>query len=51
MNPRKWPKTDELGLATIVGTLNIARPTNFIPSVNDAFAILTYEATAAPSAP
>ncbi len=26
----------------LIGTLNIARPTNFIPSVSDAFAILTY---------
>ncbi len=30
------------GIAAIVGTLNIARPTGFIPSVSDAFAILTY---------
>jgi hypothetical protein len=26
----------------LTGTLNIARPTNFIPNVSDAFAILTY---------
>jgi hypothetical protein len=31
-----------LSIAAIIGTLNIARPTNFIPGVNDAFAILTY---------
>ncbi len=30
------------GIAAIVGTLNIVRPTNFIPSVSDTFAILTY---------
>jgi hypothetical protein len=30
------------GIAAIVGTLNIARPTGFIPSVSDAFPILTY---------
>ncbi len=29
------------GIAAIIGTLNIARPTSFIPSVSDAFAILT----------
>jgi hypothetical protein len=29
------------GIAAIIGTLNIARPTNFVPSVSDAFAILT----------
>ena len=28
--------------AAITGTLNIARPTGFIPSVSDAFPILTY---------
>jgi hypothetical protein len=28
--------------AAIIGTLNIARPTGFIPSVGDAFPILTY---------
>ena len=28
--------------AAIIGTLNIARPTGFIPSVSDAFPILTY---------
>ena len=26
----------------LIGTRNIALPTNFIPSVSDAFAILTY---------
>jgi hypothetical protein len=30
------------GIAAIVGTLNIARPTSFVPSVSDAFVILTY---------
>ena len=28
--------------AAIIGTLNIASPTGYIPSVSDAFAILTY---------
>jgi hypothetical protein len=28
--------------AAIIGPLNIARPTGFIPNVSDAFAILTY---------
>ena len=30
------------GIAAIIGTLNIARPTGFIPSAGDAFPILTY---------
>jgi hypothetical protein len=41
------------GIAAIIGTLNIARPTGFIPNVSDAFAILTYgsHSGAFPSAP
>ena len=41
------------GIAAIIGTLNIARPTNFIPLVSDAFPILTYgsHSGAFPSAP
>ena len=37
----------------LIGALNIARPTGFIPSVNDAFPILTYgsHSGAFPSAP
>ena len=38
---RGWP--DKHGnFAAIDSTLNIARPTNFLPNVSDAFPILTY---------